>query len=100
MKAQTHCDLRPRAAPDDEGREAQRALTRRGAKPVEERPISPRRDVGAVTDLLLRAQGPESALKRAANERASARRARSRQRFQFWLAISAEIEARQARDKR
>ena len=59
-----------------------------------EKPISPRRDVGTVADLLMRTQGLECALKRAANERASARRARNRQRFQFWQAIYAAIEAR------
>ena len=59
-----------------------------------EKPISPRRDVGAVADLLMRTQGLECALKRAANERTSARRARNRQRFQFWQAIYAAIEAR------
>ena len=59
-----------------------------------ERPISPRRDVGTVADLLMRTQGLECALKRAVNERASARRARNRQRFQFWQAIYAAIEAR------
>jgi hypothetical protein len=38
--------------------------------------------------------GPEAALKAAAGEVSSARRARSRQRFQFWTAIASEIEAR------
>ena len=66
----------------------------KSAKVNGEKPISPRRDVGTVADLLMRTQGLECALKRAANERASARRARNRQRFQFWQAIYAAIEAR------
>ncbi|MGO9742866.1 MAG: hypothetical protein ACLPN5_15420 [Roseiarcus sp.] len=61
-----------------------------------EKPISPRRNVCDVADQLLRAHGTESALKRAALERANARRARSRIRFQFWLAIAEAIEARRS----
>ncbi len=71
-----------------------KARAAKSAKINGEKPISPRRDVGKVADLLMRTQGLECALKRAANERASARRARNRQRFQFWQAIFAAIEAR------
>jgi hypothetical protein len=86
-------------SPGSASTEAQgkQAKTRASGKPRKlngEKPISPRRDVGTVADLLLRTHGRESALKRAANERASARRARNRQRFQFWQAIFAAIEAR------
>ena len=56
--------------------------------------ISPRRDPRSVAEMLLRAHGAEKALKRVASEKASARRARSRQRFQFWAAISEVIAAR------
>jgi len=53
-----------------------------------QKPISPRRDPRTVADMLLKEHGVEKALKRIASEKASARRARSRQRFQFWNAIS------------
>ena len=69
-------------------------VAERASKFESKEPISPRRDVGKVVDLLTRASGPESALKRAISEQAHACRARSRQRFQFWLAIAAAIEAR------
>jgi hypothetical protein len=55
--------------------------------------ISPRRDPRGVAEMLLKAHGAEKALKRVASEKASARRARSRQRFQFWAAISEVITA-------
>ena len=80
------------AAPIKDGR-----IKTRAAKPTKlngGKPISPRRDVETVADLLLRTHGPENALKHAASERASARRARNRLRFQFWQNISAAIEAR------
>jgi len=57
--------------------------------------ISPRRDPRSVADMLLKVHGAEKALKRVASEKASARRARSRQRFQFWVAISEVIVARE-----
>ncbi len=84
------------AAPGPEDSEAPKARPARRTKGDGdgEKPISPRRDVCDVVDQLLRAHGPESALKRAALERASARRARSRVRFQFWLAIAEAFEAR------
>jgi hypothetical protein len=58
------------------------------------KPISPRRDPRSVAVMLLQEHGVEKALKRVASEKANARRARSRQRFQFWAAISDEISAR------
>ena len=67
-------------------------LPRKRAKP-EIKSISPRSDVNAVAAMLLRTEGAKLALKRAANERLGARRARSRRRFQFWLAVTAAIEA-------
>jgi hypothetical protein len=95
-------EQRPAAEPSSRKsapKEAQpeRLKTRAPEKPPKlngEKPISPRRDVGTVAELLLRTHGPESALKRAASERANARRARNRQRFQFWQAISDAIAAR------
>ena len=57
--------------------------------------ISPRRDPRGVAEMLLKAHGAEKALKRAASEKASARRARSKQRFQFWVAISDAIVAQE-----
>jgi len=41
----------------------------------------------------VKTEGAEKALKRVASEKASARRARSKQRFQFWVAICEEIVA-------
>jgi hypothetical protein len=55
---------------------------------ADDKPISLRRDPRSVADMLLKEQGAEKALKRVASEKANARRARSRQRFQFWDAIS------------
>lgn len=55
--------------------------------------ISPRRDPRTVADMLLKEHGIEKALKRVESEKASARRARSRQRFQFWVAISEVISS-------
>ncbi len=59
----------------------------------DDKPISPRRDPRSVADMLLKEHGMERAMKRVATEKASARRARSRQRFQFWVAISEAIHA-------
>jgi len=55
--------------------------------------ISPRRDPRSVAEMLLKTEGVEKALKRVASEKASARRARSKQRFQFWVAIRDAIAA-------
>jgi len=55
--------------------------------------ISPRRDPRSVAEMLVKTEGAEKALKRVASEKASARRARSKQRFQFWVAICEEIVA-------
>ena len=60
---------------------------------ADDKPISPRRDPRSVAEMLLRTQGLEKALKRVASEKASARRARSRVRFQFWTNISGLIAA-------
>jgi hypothetical protein len=57
--------------------------------------ISPRRDPRSVAEMLLKTEGAEKALKRVASEKASARRARSKQRFQFWAAIRDAIVAQE-----
>jgi uncharacterized protein VirK/YbjX len=51
-------------------------------------------EVAKAAKLLVTQQGLEAALKTAACEKSSAKRARNRRRFQFWTAIAAEIEAR------
>jgi hypothetical protein len=58
---------------------------------ADDKPISLRRDPRSVADMLLKEHGVEKALKRIASEKANARRARSRQRFQFWDAISQAV---------
>ena len=55
--------------------------------------ISPGKDPSQVARTLLMEHGAEKALKTAARERAQARRARSRKRFNYWIAISEEITA-------
>ena len=56
--------------------------------------ISPGKSPTSVADALVKEFGTAMALKTVARERARARRARSRKRFAYWIAISEEIAAR------
>ena len=59
--------------------------------PVNTTDVSLRMDVTQAARVLVTRHGMEVALKTAAHEKSSARRARSRRRFEFWTAIAAEI---------
>ena len=63
-------------------------------EPVDRMVISLKMEVPRAAQLLATRHGLEVASKRAANEKSNARRARSRQRFEFWAAIAVEIETR------
>jgi hypothetical protein len=52
-------------------------------------------DVDAVVSILLEEHGNTKARERALREQQNARRARSRKRFAFWVAVASEIDARQ-----
>jgi hypothetical protein len=63
-------------------------------EPVDRIVISPKMEVPRAAQLLVTRHGLEVAVKSAANEKSNARRARNRERFEFWAAIAVEIEAR------
>jgi hypothetical protein len=54
--------------------------------------VSPRMNPLVAADALIERHGSQIALRMAVKEKANARRARSRRRFQLWAAIKAEIE--------
>ena len=59
------------------------------------RAVSHYMDVDAVVSILLEEHGNTKARERALREQQNARRARSRKRFAFWVAVASEIDARQ-----
>jgi hypothetical protein len=72
-----------------------------GLSPWEEevgrvRAVSHYMDVDAVVSLLLEEHGNTKARAKALREQQNARRARSRKRFAFWVAVASGIDARQA----
>lgn len=54
-------------------------------------PIWRRMSVGAATELLCERHGADKARKAAIIQQMEARRARSRKRFDFWVAVATEI---------
>ena len=59
------------------------------------RAVSHYMDVDAVVSILLEEHGNTKARGKALREQQNARRARSRKRFAFWVAVASEIDARQ-----
>ena len=59
------------------------------------RAVSHYMDVDAVVSILLEEHGNTKAHEKALREQQNARRARSRRRFAFWVAVASEIDARQ-----
>ena len=59
------------------------------------RAVSHYMDVDSVVSILLEEHGNTKARERALREQQNARRARSRKRFAFWVAVASEIDARQ-----
>ena len=58
------------------------------------RGVKKRKAPDMVAELLIHEHGVENALKTVTRERDSARRSRSRVRFNYWIAIAQEINSR------